>query len=79
VGRLAIASFNATNRPFYGAGLTIANMFVFYVPIVYVCSIMFGLNGLFGGMALANILGGLVAAYVVVRARQPVVESGVKI
>jgi putative MATE family efflux protein len=70
VGRLAIASFNASNRPLYAVALALANMFVFCIPLAYGGSMIFGLKGLFGGMALANIVGGALAIFVVVRARR---------
>jgi MATE family, multidrug efflux pump len=61
VMRLASVSFNAINRPLSGALLSLIRTFVFFIPAVYVGATLLGPKGIFGGIAIANILSGLTA------------------
>ncbi|RPJ68836.1 MATE family efflux transporter [Alteromonas sediminis] len=53
---LTNSSLNAMHLPMGALWLSILRLFVFYVPIAYVCSLYFGLKGLFWGCVLANLL-----------------------
>ncbi len=61
VMRLASVSFNAMNRPLSGALLSLIRTFIFYIPAVYAGTTLLGPKGMFGGIALANMLAGLTA------------------
>jgi len=67
---LASASFNAMNKPLIAVSLSIIRMFLLYIPLAYLGAHVFGLNGLFAGIALANILAGTVAVLWIRRARK---------
>jgi putative MATE family efflux protein len=63
---LGNAALNALNRPLQSALLTLLRLFVLYVPLAFAGSSLFGLRGIFGAAALANIIAG-VAAYLWLR------------
>lgn len=58
---LASAFFNAINRPRMSAGLQLTRIFLLYVPLACLGSYLLGLPGLLGGVALAEMLAGIVA------------------
>jgi len=51
---LSNSSFNAMHLPMKALLLSVLRLFVFYVPIAYGGSLMFGLKGLFWGCVIAN-------------------------
>lgn len=53
---LTNSSFNAMHRPMTALVLSIIRLFVFFVPVSYVGSILFDIPGLFWGNVIANIL-----------------------
>ena len=53
--------YNAMNKPMHACQLNFILFFVLYMPLAYFGSKMFGITGLFGGVCLANIFGGLVS------------------
>lgn len=53
---LTNSSLNAMHLPMGALWLSILRLFVFYVPFAYVCSQWFGLQGLFWGCVLANLI-----------------------
>lgn len=53
---LTNSSFNAMHKPMAALLLSIIRLFVFFVPISYVASLFFGLNGLFAGTVVANFM-----------------------
>lgn len=53
---LTNSSLNALHRPMSALYLSIARFFVFYVPLAYVGSQMYGLVGFFGGACAGNVL-----------------------
>ena len=61
VGRLVSVTLNAINRPMHAAALTVVRLVVLLVPLAYLGSQWFGLKGLFAGVAVANVLAGIVA------------------
>lgn len=60
-------SLNVLNQPMKSAGITAVQMFVLYIPIAYLASSYLGVGGIFGALAFANILTGLLARYTVNR------------
>lgn len=53
--------FNALGNPTPSVIITALRMFVFYIPLAYLGSNLFGINGIFIGASLANILVGIIA------------------
>jgi len=57
---------NVLNRPLHAAILTIIQMFVLLIPLVFAGSYLFGLRGIFGGLALTYLIAGFAAYFVLV-------------
>ncbi len=60
---LVVSSLNAMHRPKAALMLTILRMFVLFVPGAYIGIYIAGLNGLFIGLMVANLLVGILAYY----------------
>jgi len=58
---LAIAVFNAINRPLIATSLSLVWMFCLYIPFAYIGSYWGGVNGIFLGIGLSSILAGIIA------------------
>ena len=58
---LTNSSFNAMHRPMMALSLSVIRLFIFFVPISYLCSVFFQLQGMFWGGVLANLLTAVVA------------------
>lgn len=58
IGHVTIAAFNSINRPFHAAMINLVRMFFLAVPLAYLGAWLFSVPGIFGGMALANIISG---------------------
>jgi len=52
---------NVLQKPLHSAGLTLFRMFVLYIPLAYLGSIMIGLAGIFGATMMTNFIGGAIA------------------
>ena len=59
---ISAAGFNALGRPIYGLVYTIIRSLILYVLFIYIGVHLDGLRGAFFGMAIANIISGLIAA-----------------
>ncbi len=71
------AAFNGLGKPLPAVAISMARMFVLTVPLAYLGSLMWGVNGVFAGVAVANAFSG-VMAWVWIRRhfhRQFVMES----
>ena len=53
---LTNSSFNALHKPMIALGLSIIRLFVCYLPLAYLGSLIYGLPGLFAGALLGNVL-----------------------
>ncbi len=60
---LTNSSFNAVHKPMNALALSIIRLFVFYVPIAYVGSLLADLEGLFVGAAIGNLFTAIIAYY----------------
>ncbi len=58
---VANAAFNALGKPFPAVVLTLSRMVVLYVPLAYLGSWLFGLNGIFAAACISNLIVGLIA------------------
>jgi Na+-driven multidrug efflux pump len=56
---LTAASFNGIKKPMQAAGVAALRLFGLLIPLGFVGRELFGLIGLFGGVALGNIFSGL--------------------
>ncbi|WP_019029114.1 MATE family efflux transporter [Colwellia piezophila] len=53
---LTNSSFNALHKPMIALGLSVVRLFVCYLPLAYLGSLVYGLPGLFAGALLGNVL-----------------------
>ncbi len=53
---LTNSAFNALHKPMMALYLSIARFFVFYVPLAWIGSMLFGLAGFYGGALLGNVI-----------------------
>jgi Na+-driven multidrug efflux pump len=60
---LTNSSFNALHKPLTTLVLSIIRLFVCYVPIAYIGSILFGLTGFFIGGVIGNLLMAFISYY----------------
>ncbi len=58
---LACAFLNGLHRPILAAAVDIVRMFVLTIPMAWAGSLLFQAEGVFGGLALSNILAGVFA------------------
>lgn len=81
VVQLSNSVLNVLRRPFYAAALSIIQMFVLYIPLAYLGSALFGLTGIFGGAAIAYVVTGTGAYFLLKRIvlRQIRVEGGIPV
>ena len=61
---VSAAGFNALGRPGYGLSFTIIRSLALYVPFIGIGVITYGMTGAFIGIALANIISGLLSYYI---------------
>jgi len=59
VSTLVSSAFNAVNRALYSTAITLVRMFALYVPLAWLGSHLWGLDGVFAGACAANVLVGL--------------------
>lgn len=59
VSTLVSSAFNAVNRALYSTAITLVRMFALYIPLAYLGSRLWGLDGIFAGACAANVLVGL--------------------
>ncbi len=57
------SSFNALHRPLYSTLLVFLRLFVLAIPLAYLGSSFFGLEGIFYGIVVANVLMMVIAVY----------------
>lgn len=60
---LTNSSFNALHKPMVALMLSIIRLFVFYVPIAYLGSYLYGLEGFFVGAVIGNLLMAFISYY----------------
>ena len=67
VFQISTVTLNVLNKPVHAAILMVIQMFVLYIPLVYVGSYLFGLPGIFGAIVLAYSLSGIASHFVIKR------------
>lgn len=61
--RLVASAFNAINKPFLAALVSLVRIFCFYIPFAWLGAFYYDLTGMFIGMMIANVLSGVAAMY----------------
>lgn len=64
---LSTASFNGLNKPYPSAFFSLIRMLVLYVPLAWIGSRIFGLNGVFWAGLVANVIAGSAAFFFLYR------------
>ncbi len=72
---LTAAAFNGLKRPLQAAGVAAQRLFALLIPLTFIGRELFGLTGLFGGVAAGNLLSGLVAFLWFLRSRRPYLQG----
>ena len=57
------STLNAVNRPIDAAGLNIIRVFLFYIPLTFLGTVLLGYPGLIGAIALTNNITGLMGLF----------------
>lgn len=57
------STFNALNKPIPASALMVTRMFVLYLPLAYLGSVVFGLTGIFWAAVFSNIASSVAAYY----------------
>jgi Na+-driven multidrug efflux pump len=65
VALLVIAALNALNRPLHAAGLSMFHMFGLYVPLAFMGSALFGMSGMFAGLAVSFFIAGAAGHFLI--------------
>jgi putative MATE family efflux protein len=58
---LSSSAFNGINKPYPATIFTVIRMMVLYVPLAFIASKLFGINGIFWAALIANILIGILS------------------
>jgi putative MATE family efflux protein len=56
-------TFNAIGRPLTSATMNVLRVFIFYLPLAWLGTVLFGFGGMIGGIALTNIITGTAAIF----------------
>jgi len=56
-------TFNAIGRPLTSATMSVLRVTIFYLPLAWLGTVLFGFPGLIGGIAVTNIITGTAAAF----------------
>jgi Na+-driven multidrug efflux pump len=59
ISTVMASAFNAVNRPLASSAITLARMFVLYIPLAWLGSTLWGLTGVFVGASAATVLTGV--------------------
>ncbi|MBD3648326.1 MAG: hypothetical protein HUJ31_12940, partial [Pseudomonadales bacterium] len=82
VGMMTVSthSFNALRKPGPALAISIARLFIVYIPMALVASAMFGYVGVFAATAITNVIVGTFAVFwnrrVLANERDKVLETG---
>ncbi len=58
---IASSAFNGLRQPFRAAGVSLMRLFAFYLPLALLGQYYIGMNGIFLGAALGNLISGILA------------------
>jgi putative MATE family efflux protein len=68
---LTAAAFNGLKKPLHAAGVAAQRLFALLIPLAFIGRELFGLTGLFAGVAVGNLISGIVAFLWFTRSRRP--------
>lgn len=71
---VAAAAFNALGKPILGLGLYLMRSLVFYIPLALIATSFFDTTGVYAGIAIANILTGIVVLWLSFRWLDKMIE-----
>ncbi|MBN2224843.1 MAG: MATE family efflux transporter [Deltaproteobacteria bacterium] len=60
---LISGTFNAMGRPLISAAMSVLRVFVFYLPLTWAGTVLFGFSGMIGGIAVTNVITGTAAIF----------------
>lgn len=72
---VAAGAFNALGRPILGLGLYLMRTALLYVPLAGLATLLFSTTGVYGAIALANVLAGLAIAFTTFRWLDTMIEA----
>lgn len=72
---VAAGAFNALGRPTLGLSLYLVRSLLFYIPITLVATRLFDTTGVYAGIAIANILAGIVILWLTFRWLDGMIEG----
>ncbi|MCK4445889.1 MAG: MATE family efflux transporter, partial [Candidatus Marinimicrobia bacterium] len=58
---LSTSVLNVLNKPIHATILTVTQMFILYIPMAFIGSYFFGIQGIFIALALSYFVSGIVA------------------
>ena len=64
---LSSSALNGLNKPLHASGLTIAQMFVLYIPMAFAGAYLFDMAGIFAALVLSYLVSGVAARLIVAR------------
>ncbi len=67
---IVASTLNVLRKPLHAAGLSVLQMFVLYIPLAYAGSILFGLSGIFGSLAVSYGITGILSYFLLKRIRK---------
>ena len=68
-------TLNVYNKPFHSAMLTLTRVFFAYVPLAYLFTYLFGIDGIFYSALIANIITGIFSIYTLNKQNKIVFEA----
>lgn len=71
---VAAAAFNALGRPVLGLGLYLVRSIIFYIPLALIATSFFDTTGVYSGIAIANVLAGIVILWLTFRWLDAMIE-----
>ncbi len=72
ISMITTTIFNSINMPVLSALLNLIRMFCLYIPLAYLGSMVFGLDGVFIGITIANVFAGILSLFLIKEKFSPV-------
>lgn len=72
---IVASTLNVLRKPLHAAGLSVMQMFILYIPMAYIGSILFGLSGIFGSLSISYGAAGVISYLLLKRIRKNHTQS----
>ncbi len=72
---MMVSAFNALHQPLQALKWSLLRLFVFTLPLALFLSLIWDVEGLFAGLAIGNIAGGILAYYEALKVKQATLQS----